>query len=150
MPVFALLQAFGSGLWAFLSSRFGQICLAFVVAWVWSASNTNERWQKAVEAERVAREIAFQKEINRQMKVTQDIMDASDIRAKVDDNLAKALQAEIDDLRNAEQKNAPTHTVTREKTVTRCDVDDDLTRRVQRLDERARQTAPSRPARKVR
>lgn len=150
MPILAIVQTFGSGLWSFLSSRFGQICLAFVVAWFWSASNTNSKWEQAVARERAAREAAYQREIARQAQVARDIMDASDIRAKADENLAKDLQAQIDELKKAEQTNAPAHTITREKVVNRCDVDDDLARRMQQLDATARKAAPARPARKVR
>jgi hypothetical protein len=148
MPILAIVQTFGSGLWSFLSSRFGQICLAFVVAWFWSASNTNSKWEQAVARERAAREAAYQREIARQAQVARDIMDASDIRAQADEALAKDLQAQIDDLKKAEQTHGPT--VTREKVVNRCDVDDDLARRMQQLDATARKAAPARPARKVR
>lgn len=149
MPWLALLQAFGSSVWSFLSSRFGQICIAFAVAWVWSGSNTNARWEAVIAAEKQAAEIAYQKEIARQAQVSQEIAAAATQRAEDDAELEKALRAQIEDLKNSERVNVQPHTLTRDKS-TNCNIDDDLARRMQRLDEKARKAAPSRAARKVR
>lgn len=150
MPWLALLQAFGSGMWSFLSSRFGQICLAFAVAWMWSGANTNARWEASIAAQRAAAEIAYQKELARQAQVTKEIAAAATARAEEDAELERALRAQIQDLENAEPK-YETRTITREKVVHGpCAVDDDLVGRMRKLDATAHQSRATRPTRKVR
>ncbi len=146
MPWLAFLQ----GVWSIATSRFGNICIAFIVAWAWSAHKTNQKWEAYVAAEKAAAEIAYQKEIARQAQVSQEIAAAATQRAEDDMALAASLREQINDLKNAEQSNAPTHTITREKVVNSCSVDDDLARRMRRLDATASQTRAARPARKVR
>lgn len=150
MPWLTILQALGANLWTFLSSRFGQICIAFVVAWMWSGAKTNARWEAVIAAQRAAAEIAYQKEIARQAQVTQEIAAAATARAEEDAELEKALRAQIQDLENAEPK-YETRTLTREKVVHGpCAVDDDLVGRMRKLDATAHQTRVARPTRKVR
>lgn len=145
MPWHAVLQ----GVWAFVSSRFGNICVAFMVAWLWSAHKTNQKWEAYVAAEKAAAEIAYQKEIARQAQVSQEIAAAATQRAEDDTALQAALREQIEDLKNAERSNAPAHITTPGKAAN-CGVDSDLVRRMQRLDETARKAASARPARKVR
>lgn len=146
MPWLAFLQ----GVWSALSSRFGNICIAFFIGSIWSAYKVNTRWEAVIAAEKAAAEIAYQKEIARQAKVSQEIAAAATQRAEDDAALEMALREQINDLKNAEQSNAPTHTITREKVVNSCSVDDDLARRMRQLDATARQTRATRAARKVR
>lgn len=145
MPWLAVLQ----GVWAFVSSRFGNICIAFAVAWLWSAHKTNVKWEAYVAAEKAAAEIAYQKEIARQAQVSQEIAAAATQRAEEDMALEAALREQIEDLKNSERSNAPAHITTPGKAVS-CGVDSDLVRRMQHLDATARQTRSTRPARKVR
>lgn len=145
MPWLAILQ----GGWGFVSSRFGNVCIAFMVAWLWSAHKTNQKWEAYVAAEKAAAEIAYQKEIARQAQVSQEIAAAATQRAEDDMALEAALREQINDLKNAEQTNAPAHTTTPGKAAN-CGVDSDLVRRMQQLDATARKAAPARAARKVR
>lgn len=145
MPWLAVLQ----GVWSFVGSRFGNVCIAFMVAWLWSAHKTNQKWEAYVAAEKAAAEIAYQKEIARQAQVSQEIAAAATQRAEDDMALEAALREQINDLKNAEQTNAPAHTTTPGKAAN-CGVDSDLVRRMQQLDATARKAAPARAARKVR
>lgn len=146
MPWLAFIQ----GVWSIATSRFGNICIAFLVGSVWANHKANVRWEAVIAAEKAAAEIAYQKEIARQAQVSQEIAAAATQRAEDDMALEAALREQINDLKNAEQSNAPTHTITREKVVNSCSVDDDLARRMRQLDATARQARATRAARKVR
>lgn len=148
MPWLAFLQGF----WSVISSRFGNICVAFLVAWAWSAHKTNAKWEAYVAAEKAAAEVAYQKELVRQAKVAQEIAKAATVRAEEDADLQAALKAQIEELKNSERPNVQTRTITRDRLITSgpCVIDADLAQRMRKLDATARQTRSARPARKIR
>ena len=137
MPIFAILQTLGSGLWSFLSSRFGQICLAFVVAWLWSGSRANDHWRAVIASERAAIEAAYRAEVARQAEAAREIAEAATARAEEDAAIERELRARIDDFNAQESsKNAqPSRTVGSPAPACRpCVIDHNFTDVVRHID----------------
>lgn len=94
--ILPIIQALGSGLWSFLSSRFGQILTAFVVAWFWSGSRSDDHWRAVIAAEKVQAEAVYRAEVARQERAAQEIAAAATARAEDDAALERELRAQID------------------------------------------------------
>lgn len=152
-----ILKFAGGGLWSFLSSRFGQIVLAAVLAWFWSGHRADERWRGVIAAKEAAAAAAYQAEVARQEQAAMEIAKAATERAEDDAALERVLRAQIDDFNFQENKHvAPPRTVKqiifreRIKTIAprSCVIDNDFAGVVRRLDAAAR--FPSRSPRRSR
>jgi hypothetical protein len=105
--ILPIIQAFGSGLWSFLSSRFGQIVTAFAVAWIWSGWRADDHWKAVMAAEKAQAEAAYRAEVARQERATHDIAVAATARAEDDAVLERELRAQIEAFNAQEIKNVP-------------------------------------------
>lgn len=154
--ILPIIQAFGSGLWSFLSSRFGQIVLAFAVAWFWSGWRADDHWRAVIAAEKAAAEAAYRAEVARQERAAQEIAAAATARAEEDTALERELRAQIEAFNAQESQNVPPprtvkQIIFRERAETPfsrpCVIDGDFTGVVRRLDAAgSRKTKPPRRA----
>lgn len=154
--ILPIIQAFGSAFWSFLSSRFGQIVTAFVVAWVWSGWRADDHWRGVIAQREAAAQAAYRAEIARQERAAVEIAAAATARAEEDLALERELRAQIESFNAQESQNVPpSRTV--EQIIFReraeppsscpCVIDSDFTGVVRRLDATARKTKPPRRAR---
>lgn len=111
-----------------LPSRLGQIALAFVVAWFWSAHNTSVKYEKQIAVEKAQIEAAYQAEIQREQYAAREIAEAATRRAEDDADAAKDMQAIIDEY---EKKQKEVKHVNVQNN--RCDIDSDFAGVVQQL-----------------
>ena len=149
MPMLRLL---GADLWSFLSSRFGQICLAFAIAWVWSGWRADDHWRGVIAQREAAAQAAYRSEIARQSAAAQEIAAAATARADDDAALERELRAQIDAITAQEstrepQVNAQKPQVNAQKRPD-CSIDGDFAGVVRRLDAAGRR--PPRVARRAR
>lgn len=155
--ILPILQAFGSGLWSFLSSRFGQIVTAFVVAWFWSGWRADDHWKALIAAEKAQAEAAYRAEVARQERAAQEIAAAATARAEDDAALERELRAQIEAFNAQESQNVPPprtvkQIIFRERAETPssrpCVIDGDFSDVVRRLDSAgSRKAKPSHRAR---
>lgn len=151
--ILPILQAFGSGLWSFLSSRFGQIVTAFAVAWFWSGWRADDHWKAVIAAEQAQAEAAYRAEVARQEKAAQEIAAAATARAEDDAALERELRAQIEAFNVQESQNVPPPRTVKqiifreraEPSSSRpCVIDGDFSGVVQQLDATARKAKPPR------
>lgn len=155
--ILPIIQAIGSGLWSFLSSRFGQIVTAFVIAWLWAGWRADDHWKAVIAAEKSAAEAAYRAEVARQERAAQEIAVAATARAEEDASLERELRAQIEAFNAQESQNVPPprtvkQIIFRERAETPssrpCVIDSDFTGVVRRLDAAgSRKTKPPRRAR---
>jgi hypothetical protein len=124
---------------AIISSRIGQIGLAFLIGWMLAWWKTDASWRETVAKERAAQEYALQVERTRQDAAAREI--AAEATKRLEDEQASVadMAKQIEDLKRSEA-NAP-------KNCPSCRVDDDFVERVRRIDAVNRKTKPSRRAR---
>lgn len=128
-----------------LTSRIGQILIAAVIAWFWSASNTATYWKGVIATEKAAIEKAYREEVVRQQKAAEEIAKAATERAEQDAQAVSDMQKIIDDYAT-KLKEKPHVTAGNN-----CIVDDHFSGVVQQLSNAARRKTPaSRPSRRVR
>lgn len=151
MPFLLILKAAGEFALGALSSRVGQVILAFCVAWGWSAHRTNARWEAQIAAERAAYLAAYRAEAARQEAAAQDIAREATQRLAAEQAAAADMQRQITELEKAE-RNAPETrviVVKGKKTLAcrPCSIDADFARRLRDLDTVAGARKAPRPAR---
>lgn len=149
MPI---LKMFGADLWSFLSSRFGQICLAFTVAWVWSGWRTDDHWRDVIAVREAAAQAAYRAEIARQATAAQEIAAAATARAEEDAAVERDLREQINAFAALETPHeapgqSPNPSTQRSKAPA-CIIDGDFAGVVRRFDAAGRRAPrPSRAAR---
>lgn len=142
MPI---LKMFGADLWSFLSSRFGQICLAFTVAWVWSGWRTDDHWRDVIAVREAAAQAAYRAEIARQSTAAQEIAAAATARAEEDSAVERDLREQIDAFAALETPHEAPDQISKAPV---CIIDGYFADRVRRLDAAGRRAPrPSRAAR---
>jgi hypothetical protein len=145
--ILPIIQAIGSGLWSFLSSRFGQIVTAFVVAWFWSGWRSDDHWRAVIAAEKAQAEVAYRAEVARQERAAQAIAAAATARAADDDALVRELRSQIDAFNAQESQIAPTPLPQSPAADSRAVIDRSFERVVRQFDAAARRpTKHPRPA----
>lgn len=150
--ILPIIQAFGSGLWSFLSSRFGQIVTAFAVAWFWSGWRADDHWRAVIAAEKAQAEAVYRAEVARQERAAQEIAAAATARAADGAALERQLRAQIDAFNRQESRIEPQVNAQKPQVNASsrlgCLIDGDFAGVVRRLDATARRPAkPSRAAR---
>lgn len=100
MPLFAQLIA--SFFWSALTSRSGQIAIAFSVAWVWAGWRADNHWKSIIAGNDAAREIAYQKEIIRQEEAARQIAADATARAEKDTKAQDEMRRIIEEFNNKE------------------------------------------------
>jgi hypothetical protein len=127
---------------AIISSRIGQIGLAFLTGWMLAWWKTDASWRETVAKERAAQEYALQVERIRQDAAAREI--AAEATKRLEDEQASVAEMakQIEDLKRSEA-NAP-------KNCPSCRVDDDFVNRMRQLDSAGRKARPSRPAKHIR
>ena len=143
MPLF--LQLIASFLWSALTSRAGQIAVAFGVAWIWAGWRADNHWKSVIAANDAAREIAYQKEIIRQEEAARQIAaDATD-RAEEDAKAQEEMRRIIEEFNNKEpiyvEKKVPV------VQAGNCHIDGGFADVVRKLDAHARSGKASRRSR---
>lgn len=152
MPLAA--QLILSFLWSVITSRIGQIAMAFVVAWFWNGWRTDDYWKTVIANEKAAAESAYRVELSRQQKASEEIAAAASERIEYDAEIERQLREQIDAFNAQENKNVPPRTIKQiifksrgEQNACRvCAIDGDYSRVVRRLDATARKAKPSRRA----
>lgn len=131
-----------------ITSRLGQIALAFVVAWTWSGFRTNSAWESRVAAEKAVAEAAYRAEVARQEEAAREIAVAATKRVEEDAALADELRRQIKDAEASEKTHETVRIVKGQTRVIAvpCGVDRDLVDRLHKLDAAARKGAATRPA----
>lgn len=157
LALLPILKVFGDGLWSFLSSRFGQIVLAFAIAWGWSGWRADDHWSGVIAAKEAAAAAASRAEVARQERAAIEIAEAATARAEDDAALERELRAQIDAFTAQESQNvSPPRTIKqiifRERAETpssrNCVIDGAFAGVVRRLDAAGRR--PARVARRAR
>lgn len=155
--VLSIIQAFGSSLWSFLSSRFGQIATAFVIAWLWAGWRADDHWRAVIAAEKAQAEAAYRAEVARQERAAAEIAAAATARAADDAELARELRAQIDAFNAQESQNVPPPRTVKQiifresanaPSSRPCVIDNDFSGVVRRLDAAGRR--PTKAARRSR
>jgi hypothetical protein len=143
----AFLTIFWSLAESVLTSRIGQILIAAVVSWFWSANYTSTHWKAVIATEKAAIERAYQEEVIRQQKAAEEIAKAATGRAEQDAQVVSDMQKIIDDY-TVKLKEKP-HVTAKQTQSDACVVDDHFSSVVQQLSTAAsRKTkAPSAPRR---
>ena len=126
-----ILQFVFSLVGSIVQSRIGQIALAMIVAWFWSAHETTVKYEKIIAAEKASVEAAYKAELLREALATREIAEAATRRAEDDAEAAKDMQAIIDEYA-AKLKDTPNAQV---KISDNCSIDGDFARVVQQLGE---------------
>lgn len=133
-----LLKLLGADLWAFLSSRFGQIVVAFAVAWCWSAWRVDDQWRGVIAAREAAAQAAYRAEIARQERATREIAAAATARAEDDAALERELRAQIDAFASQETPHEPQVNASKPQVNAQrrpdCTIDGDFAGVLRRLD----------------
>lgn len=143
MSAWAIFQIIKSLAQSILESRLGQLAIIAVVAWFWSAHNTNIKWRAYVAAEKAAAELAYQKELVRQQKAAEEIAKAAIQRAEDDAKVVTDMQTLIDDYEK-KLKEKP-HVTTKVVKIDSCVIDDNFSSVVRQLSNAAnRQTKATR------
>lgn len=114
-----------------LTSRIGQIAVAFCVAWLWSAHNTSVKYDQIIANERAAAEQALKQEVQRQEYAAREIAAAATRRAEDDLATAKEMRDVIDDF----EKKLASMPVNKDNV---CLIDDHFARTVQQLSDASR------------
>lgn len=146
MPLF--FQLVGSFIWSVLTSRAGQIAVAFGVAWIWSGLKTDGYWKDKIATQEAARELAYQKEIARQEQAAREIATAATIRAEEDSRAQEEMRQQIEEF----NKKEPVY-VERKVPVPQpvnCHIDGGFSDVVRKLDAQAGKGKTPRGARKFR
>lgn len=97
----ALLIEVLKAAWTFISSRLGQIALAFVIAWMsalfWQGHRTNAWWEQKIAEEKAAERAAYLQEIAEQRQIARDIAAEGTRRLAEEQKLVAGLEAQIQD-----------------------------------------------------
>ncbi len=105
--ILPVLQWLGAGLWAFASSRMGQIIIVAAAAWFWAGSRADEHWRAIIAAEKAAAEAVYRAEVARQEQAAREIAAAATERAEEDAALERELRAQIEAFNAQEPINVP-------------------------------------------
>jgi hypothetical protein len=130
-----------------LGNRFGQIAIAFVVAWLWSYHETSVHYEKLIAAEKAAANAAYKAELARQAQAAKDIAQEAAARSEADAKAASEMQKMIDDYASklGEKPNEITKIVN-----SPCVVDSEFSNVVRKLDSLGRKAKPTRSSVKFR
>lgn len=140
MPLWANLIS--SFLWSLLTSRAGQIAMAFCIAWGWSGWKADNYWKLQIATSEAAREAAYHKEIIRQEEAAREIATESAARAEENSRAQNEMRRIIQEFNSRE----PVYV---EKKVivpgsSNCHIDNIFSGVVRDLDAQARKSKASR------
>lgn len=142
MPV--LLQTFFSILWSVMSSRAGQLFLAFSIAWFWSGWKSDNYWKSIISAEKAAQEIAYQKEVSRQEEASRIISSQAAAKAEEDAKAMQEMKLQIEEFDKLEPVYVEKKIISPAQS--NCYIDGNFSAVVRKLDAQARSSkAPKRP-----
>lgn len=128
-PAFEIIKSIISSI---IESRIGQMALVGVVAWFWSAHNTNVAWETKIATERAQIEAIYQTEVQRQREATLEIQNRAEKRDAEHAEVVADMRATIEDYMN-KVKEQP-HVVTKNRVVNDCSIDSGFSSVVRQLD----------------
>lgn len=132
-----------------IGSRLGQMAIVAVVAWFWSAYDTETKWRQIIATERAQLEALYKSELERQKTASAEIeADATKRDAEHAETVAD-MRATIEDYMN-KLKEQP-HVIVKDRIISDCSIDGGFTSVVRKLDStRTRKPNSTAGARKLR